>query len=253
MEFIPFKKRNLSDEVKENLYQYIKAMDIKQNTKLPPEDVIAKNLGVSRVTVRKALTDLEQEGVVFRIHGKGTFVNPEALQIKVTINQGREIQQMIIDSGYKSKVEVVNMEVRAAGYKTAEKLQIKPDDMIVVIEKIFYADEHPAVLCVDMLPVSFIGDDINDKELALPVFHLLRKRAGKIISWDKVEMYISTKEKGKSITSYVSYMENEAFLVFETTNYDQDNNAVFFDYEFYDTNYIRFNVIRPKNVRYNKY
>lgn len=49
-------------------------MGLEESKKLPPEDVIAQNLGVSRVTVKKSLTDLEQEGLIFRVHGRGTFV-----------------------------------------------------------------------------------------------------------------------------------------------------------------------------------
>lgn len=80
-------------------------MDLKDNTKLPAEDTIAQSLSVNRVTVRKALTDLEQEGIVFRIHGKGAFENLEAMQIKANIIPGNEFEQMIIDSGYKVKVD----------------------------------------------------------------------------------------------------------------------------------------------------
>jgi len=253
MDFIPFKKKNLSDEVKSYLYEYIKKMDIKFNTKLPSEDSIAQSLGVSRVTVRKALTDLEQEGIIFRIHGKGTFVNPEALQMNVNIALGTEFEQMIIDSGYKANVEMVNFEVKPAGYKVADKLQIKDDDMIAVVEKIFYADEHPAIYCIDMFPIDIIGGQVTDQEAKLSIFDLLRKKAGKIVTWDKIELRVSTKEQISSKYDYINYMANDVFLVIETINYDQDNNPVLYDIEFHDTNYIRFNTIRQKNIKFKDY
>lgn len=253
MDFIPFKKKNLSDEVKSYLYEYIKKMDIKYNTKLPSEDSIAQSLGVSRVTVRKALTDLEQEGIIFRIHGKGTFVNPEALQMNVNIALGTEFEQMIIDSGYKANVEMVNFEIKPAGYKVADKLQIKDDDMIAVVEKIFYADEHPAIYCIDMFPIDIIGGQVTDQEAKLSIFDLLRKKAGKIITWDKIELRTATKEQISGKYDYINYMTNDVFLVIETINYDQDNNPVLYDIEFHDTNYIRFNTIRQKNIKFRDY
>lgn len=251
MKLLPFKKMSLSDEVKSYIYDYIKNMDLKENTRLPAEEAIAQSLSVSRVTVRKALTDLEQEGIVFRIHGKGTFANPEAMQIKVNINFGNELEQLIIDSGYKAKVEVVNMEIKPAGYKVADRLQIGHDELVVRIEKIFYADEHPAILCIDMFPSNLIDEEILDRYLMDSTFELLRKKAGKIVTWDKVDMYVATKEQSMSHSSYVTYMDNAAFLIFETTNYDQDNSPVLFDLELYDTNFIRFNIIRQKNLKYN--
>lgn len=45
------------------------------NEQLPPEDVIAEHLHISRPTVRRALDELEQQRSIRRVHGRGTFVN----------------------------------------------------------------------------------------------------------------------------------------------------------------------------------
>lgn len=250
MDFIPFKKKNLSDEVKNYLYDYIKKMDVKISTKLPSEDSIAQSLGVSRVTIRKALTDLEQEGIVFRIHGKGTFVNPEALQMNINIALGTDFEQMIIDSGYEAKVEIVNFEIKSADYNVSDKLQIQEDDMIAVVEKIFYADEHPAIFCIDMFPVDIIQGQITDEDIKMSVFELLRKKAGRIASWDKIELQVSTKEQIFNQYKHINYMGNDSFLIIKAINYDQENTPVLYNIEFHDTNYIRFNTIRQKNIKF---
>jgi len=249
MDIIPLKKRSLSAEVKEYLQKFIQTMDLTKTTKLPPEETIAQNLGVSRVTIRKALSDLEQEGVIFRVHGRGTFVNREALEIKVNINQGYEIKQLIENSGYKASVEVVNLEILTAGYYVAKKLQIDPDDYIVCIEKIFYADDNPAILCIDKFPCDLISDEVTEKDTKISTFELLRQKAGKIALWDKTE--IRTISKANYIgSSYISYMENDSFLELQSVNYDKDNCPILFSTEIIDTKYIRFNLIRQKNIEY---
>ena len=50
--------------------------------RIPPETELATDLGVSRTTVRDALSRLEHEGAIYRRQGSGTFVNPQGLQIK---------------------------------------------------------------------------------------------------------------------------------------------------------------------------
>ena len=95
----PVVKKNLSENAKENLKQYIMNLDISASNKLPPEEQLASELAVSRVTVRSALKDLEVEGLILRIHGKGTFVNKEALQIKTNIGAMAEFSAVIRKNG----------------------------------------------------------------------------------------------------------------------------------------------------------
>lgn len=250
MNFRPIKKTSLSDEVKSYLYEYIKNMDLVENTKLPPEESIAESLGVSRVTIRKALTDLEQEGLIFRIHGRGTFVNKEALQLKVNIGVGKEFEQMIVESGYKAEVDLVNFEITTAGYLAAENLNIDPEDLVVVTEKIFYADENPAILCVDIFPMDFIDGEISKDDFKQSIFEFLRNRAGKITTWDKVEVCAATREEISKENKFIDYMINDAFIIFESVNYDQDNNPLIYVRTYFDTNYIRFNMIRQTDIKY---
>ena len=252
MGFIPFKKKSLSDEVKLQLQEYIKKMNLQNSTKLPSEGEIADSLGVSRVTVRKALTDLEQEGVVFRIHGKGTFANPEALKLDVNILLSKEFEQMINDFGYKANVKLVNVFVKPAEQEIAEKLNIGNRDLIIVMEKVFYADEHPAIFCVDMVPINLIGNDYEKENLELSVFETLRKKSGKIITWDKVSFDVISKENASKYYKNIHFMETDTFLLLRSTQYDQDNTPAMYDLEFYDTKYIKFTTIRQKNIRYSK-
>ena len=95
-------KANLSSSVKNYLYQYIRSMDIKDNMKLPPESELSAKLGVSRVTVRRALDEMENEGIILRMQGRGTFVNPEALKIQVNLLPGEEFTRLIEQCGYTS-------------------------------------------------------------------------------------------------------------------------------------------------------
>lgn len=249
MGMIPVMKANLSDNVRAYLYKYIKEYDTRNGTKLPPESTIAENLSVSRVTIRRALNDLEKEGVIFRIHGKGTFINPEALQIKVNLNTVVEFNKMIRNSGYDSRVEVVRLEVQQADQKVAGLLQIEQGLPIYVMEKVYFADEHPAIISIGWFPKSFFHEEINLHEaLAYSSFDILRQMAGKVVKHDRIEIQTMTIKEMEEYSSYGAKMECKSVLVFNGINYDQDNLPVMYDTEFYDTKYIRFNMLRIKNV-----
>lgn len=248
MEFVPIKKRTLSDKVREYLYKYIKNMDIKASTKLPSEDVIAQNLGVSRITIRKALTDLETNGIVFRVHGKGTFVNPEALQLKVNISNGFEVQQMLEDSGYHVKAEVLYVGYEPADINVAKNLKIQEGSLIAKIEKLFYADSKPAVFCIDRFPKDEVTGPISKEDMNTSIFKYMISKTGKIVTWDKSSIHCCTKEKLLKLSKNIAFLENDALLRFDVKNYDQQNNIVLYNTEIYDTNFINFNVIRQKSI-----
>lgn len=248
MELIPMVKSSLSDSVKSYLYQYIKNMDTSKGTKLQAESVIAKNLSVSRVTVRRAFDDLEQEGVVFRIHGKGTFVNPEALQIKVNLNPGEEFSQVVQKSGYHCRVEIVRFEEIQADQKLAEFLQISQGEPVYLLEKVYFADNHPAIISIDRFPKSLFPHEDSAIEGQDAIFNTLRQKAGRIVKCDKIEIETMNRSQMSLYSSYSDRMECSTVLVFHGINYDQDNRPVIYDTEFYDTNYIRFNMMRVKHV-----
>lgn len=243
-------KKNLSDEVKENLCRYIGKMDVKNNPKLPSEAALAETLGVSRVTIRRALADLEQSGLLLRIHGRGTFVNPEAVQIKLNMTEGGELMQSIIRSGYTAKVELVRVEEYPADKKTALALQIDPGVRIMEIEKVFYADNHPAIVCIDRFPKEILLRPLKEEEYRTTIFDLLRDTAGKIITRDKVEVLTMSKAQMKKYSPVADQMECDSMLVLNSINYDQNNIPIIFDTEFYNTNYIRYTLMRPKNISY---
>lgn len=249
MKMFPMVKASLSDSVKVHLYQYIKSMDLKQGTKLPSENVIAENLSVSRVTIRRALDDLEKEGAVFRIHGKGTFVNPEALQIKINLLPGGEFHQIIKDSGYEARFEIKRFEVIEADAKLAQVLQIGEGDGVYLVEKLYYADNHPAIISIDRFPTSLFSQELEEKDSKeQSVFDILRFKGGCVVTRDKVEIETMNTKRMSYFSTSAEMMECDSVLVFHGINYDQNNRPVIFDTEFYNTNYIRFNLLRVKEV-----
>lgn len=69
------KKINLKSQVRAELEEYIHSLDLDVANKLPREEELCRILGISRVTLRSVLDDLAAEGIIIRVHGRGTFVN----------------------------------------------------------------------------------------------------------------------------------------------------------------------------------
>lgn len=90
----------LADQLAERLLDEIVAGVYPPDTRLPPEPVLAERAGVSRLTLREAIKDLRQRGVLRVQQGRGTFVNPPTvwapfdstvLNARVSLEQGYEL------------------------------------------------------------------------------------------------------------------------------------------------------------------
>ncbi len=77
-EFKPEASEPLHEQVAAWLLRHVSTGQWAVHEKLPSEVVLAATLGVSRVTLRRAMKDLVRQGIFMQIHGRGTFVAAQA-------------------------------------------------------------------------------------------------------------------------------------------------------------------------------
>lgn len=69
-------------QVADNLLSRIQAGEWQENDKLPSEFMLIQEFNVSRITIRAALSELVDNGVLIRSHGRGTFVAPRKEKLR---------------------------------------------------------------------------------------------------------------------------------------------------------------------------
>lgn len=249
MEVHPMVKANLSNSVKNYLYQYIRNVDLNGNMKLPSENEISAKLGVSRVTIRRALDELEKEGMILRIHGRGTFINPEAVKIQVNLMPGEEFCRLVELCGYQASFQVASMERKEADEETRLILQLDRGEEIYVVEKVYMADGHPAIISIDRFACSLVGESLSEEAVkTTSTFDIIRQCAGNFVVRDKIRMETMDREEMCRFAKPGRLMECSSALVFHGVNYNQENRPIIYDTELYDTGYIKFSLLRVKNV-----
>ncbi len=121
--------------------------------RIPSEQLLCDTYGVSRVTVRKAMLDLVQEGLLVRRQGKGTFVADERIQ--------RDLQQITSFSaacrqmGHTASARLISAELVEAVGDDAEKLGVEKGSMLVEICRLRLCDGEPVMLEINRFPESF--------------------------------------------------------------------------------------------------
>lgn len=246
------KSQSLSGEVKNEIFHYIKNNFSGTDNKLPTEEQFSEMLGVSRITVRTALNTLANDGIIFRRQGRGTFVNPQALSMKVPFNPVTLFREMIRQCGFHPSVKLLPTAVIKAGDKLSKELNVSKESEIVFTRKIFYADKHPCAYCEDFFSIDILKERSEQKRIEdFPnsLFEFLKERCGRKIEWDRTEILTVTNREAEQLTEAFSCQDEvRAFLLLESLNFDDKDLPVVWAKEFIDTNYIRFNSIRQKHI-----
>ena len=144
--------------------------------KLPGERTLALEFDISYMTVRKAIENLVQEGVLFKVPTKGTFVNTDGLPRKVTRNIGFFLDDRVQDS--------ISSPYYSLIFKALEKEAVKNNYNLVYFSDFNDLDPFNNMKKIDgliiscfprlenkiqelnkLLPVVLIGNSSSDKSI----------------------------------------------------------------------------------------
>lgn len=148
----------LTMATEEALRQAIQEGKFPPGSQLPPEMELISLLGVSRSTLREAMRTLEEQHLIVRKRGLGTFVNERPILKDLSMNFG--ITEMIRQAGMLPGADSVSLKREKASAAIAKALQLDETDIIVVMERVRTADQRPVVWSQDILPENILGEHL---------------------------------------------------------------------------------------------
>ena len=126
---------------------------LESGTALPSEAVLADTIGASRPAVREALIRMEEDGLVLRRHGSGTYPNPAAHEVPTRLDQAVDFADRLAAVGYTSRVEVLGAEVITVEPDHTPRLAATEPIRLLRTVKRWWADDRVAVVAVDLVPL----------------------------------------------------------------------------------------------------
>jgi GntR family transcriptional regulator len=128
---------------------------------IPSERALVVRLGVSRVTVRQAIADLVEAGILERVHGKGTFVTGPQVSSRLHLTSfSREMR----DRGLVPATVVLSAGEEAADETVAYALRIRVGGQVIRVERLRTADGTPMAHEVGYYP-SVLFPGLLEREL----------------------------------------------------------------------------------------
>lgn len=216
---------------------------LKEGEKLPSEIALARQLGVSRATLREAFRILEEEGLIKRYHGVGTFVSKLPV-IKSGMEQLASITRLIEKQGMKPGTKDVCIQKTLPSEKEAGMLKISKDDEIYRIERVRTADGVPVLFCIDRIPVKYMGEDFRLERESL--FDCLQQDLGIYISYAVSDIIPIKAETAGVYKKLHMSSRSEVLLLLDQLHYDDRDVPVLYSSNFFSPEKFRFYIVRKR-------
>ncbi len=250
LKFSKIETTTLSNELKNSLLKYIGESSRQGEYKLPSEKNVAEQLGVSRIALREVLKELRNDGVLYSLHGKGTYINKNFTNLKFRFTPAREFLKSIQASGFKASVELIGYEIKEIDNINKINLNLEDEEKLLKIYKVFFADDKPVIFCIDTLPYKYFVDiKIKENEITQSTFDFLKEKAYLVVENDICEM---TAVLGSSVPSnfdlYKSTIEKKPLIKQESVYYTLTQEPIMCVKAFFDTEHIKLSQLRKQNV-----
>lgn len=157
------------DQVVSLLRQRVRGGDYGPDYRLPSENTLAVELGVSRTTIRTALSALASEKLIIRKQGDGTYVNTRFLDVTTRFGMIWEYTNMIEDDGSVASIKALNINRRSPLAEEATALELNHSEEILSIERLFYSDDTPVIFSTNVIPKSQLCQELTLGQVEEPL------------------------------------------------------------------------------------
>lgn len=216
---IPLLKKNvplpLYYQIEEYLKQKIEEKEFEVGKMIPSERELSERFEVSRMTVRQAVTNLVNAGVLYREKGKGTYVAEK--KIEQPLKGLTSFTEDMKKRGMTSSSRLLAFDVIEAPGDIREKLELEEGDKVYGIQRIRMADEKPMAIETTFMPQKLLPD-LTEDIVHGSIYHYVERDLGMAISQARQIIEARAADEGEadflniSPQSPVLHIERKSFL-----------------------------------------
>ncbi len=234
-------KRQLttSQRLHENLGRLIATKQAGE--RLDSEPDLARQMGVSRATLREAMRTFETQGLIHRRQGSGTFVSRPSQIIESGLEVLESIETLASRIGLPVALGSSQITNRTASPREAAALQLPAESQVLEVTRVMLAEGQPAAYLIDVLPVDMLAHTDLEKHFGGSVLDVLLSRQTPL---DISRCEISAVTATVDIARAMGIQRGDVLLCFEAFLYDRSNRVVDYSFSYFIPGHFRFHVVR---------
>jgi GntR family transcriptional regulator len=233
----------LSVQAQEYLLDLIQNGTYAPGDQLPSEHRLSAKLGISRATLREALLNLQQEGIVLRKHGVGTFVSPSyGHRLESGIERLESILELAARQGLRVRFSALQVEPRLADRDLADKLEIDQGTLLTRVSRVIVVGKRPVAYMVDVVPALVLAPEDVDDTFNGSVLDLLRLKHDLLIAQAVADIVAINADD--LLARKLGIPPDQAVMLLEEILYREDGRPVEHSCNFFVPEFFRFHVVR---------
>lgn len=227
----------LYHQLKRLLIEAIKQNQLVPGDSIPSEHTLEENLHISRSTIRRAMSELEHEGYIYRQRGRPTIVNARPIYHGTTAIAG--FSDDMRNQGCKPWSRVLNVSIILADHHLAERLKINEGEEVITAYRLRLADDKPVCTEKPYLPMAKVGP-ISPKDIdgEKSLYHFLRDKLN--IRPASVEEVVQVITADDETADLLEIGINDPIVCLERTVYDEKTECIEYAVSLWRTDRFRY-------------
>ncbi len=213
----------------------------KSGDRLLSEPELAKQLGVSRATLREAMRTFEAQGLIHRRQGAGTFVVGRISVIDAGLEMLESIETMAERLGLEISVSDMQIESVVADKETAAALGVSASAKLTRIRRVIRADHRPVAYLADTLPEEVLKPAQLPASFKGSVLDFLLERGDRLtVSRAAISAINATAEVAK----HLEIQRGDVLLQFVSHLQNVSGKVIDYSFSYFIPGYFHFHVNR---------
>lgn len=235
------RSKSVAQQVETLLRGKITSGEYPPGSRMPSESELAASFGVSRATVRTALTALEAARLIVRKQGDGTYISKYGMEISACLGDEWDFQHMIVSSGRACRIESVSVEMRPALPDELQALDIDKGEQVLAIQRIFFADDQPVIFSNNIIPARYLAKS-GPYDVLQPIRQILRQYCNQEIAYSISDISACLPEG--ALVQALRLASGKPVLRFVDIFYTSRNYPIVYGVNFYNDKALRMRVTR---------
>ncbi len=231
----------VSDWLREQIEQGVFGVD----ARLPSENQLGERFGVSRITVRRALQTLENEGLIYRRQGLGSFVRDH--RVRQGLVRLTDFVEDMMQAGLTPASRVLFHGPEPAPPEAAAALEVEPGTTVVRLDRLRLGDGVPLAFDRTWLPVFYAqlleGHDLT----AETIYHILERDYG--IPVLRGRYRIEAVNATEDLADHLDVPVGRALLRISRTSFTEGDRRIYFQQRYYRSDRVAYELELARDPR----